>query len=165
MEFSAVFAVLGEETPLREDCGQVCGAACCRGASDGEQGMLLFPGEPVPPFGRVLNAAGGRLFVCEESCRRKQRPLACRLFPLFPALDKDGRVRAIYDPRAFRLCPLLREREHIRLERTFVRAVRRSGRLLAADSHCRAFLHSQTEQLREMDRFLRLSDSRPPICR
>ena len=32
-------------TPLRRDCGGVCGAACCAPDEDGQGGMLLFPGE------------------------------------------------------------------------------------------------------------------------
>lgn len=165
MDYRTVFAALGDETPLAADCGQACGGACCREGADGELGMLLFPGEPVPSFGRVLEAAGGRLFVCGGVCRREERPLACRLFPLFPALGRDGRVRAAYDPRAFHVCPLLRARRQVRLERSFVRAVRRAGRLLAADDRCRAFLREQTAELQEIDRFLRLSGERPPICR
>ena len=32
-------------TPLKKDCGRVCGAACCRSPEGEETGMLLFPGE------------------------------------------------------------------------------------------------------------------------
>ena len=36
---------LEEVTPLKSDCGRVCGAACCRPVQGEETGMLLFPGE------------------------------------------------------------------------------------------------------------------------
>ena len=37
--------MLMDVTPLRRDCGGVCGAACCACDEDGQGGMLLFPGE------------------------------------------------------------------------------------------------------------------------
>ena len=36
--------LLERVTPLRRDCGGVCGAACCQSDEDGQGGMLLFPG-------------------------------------------------------------------------------------------------------------------------
>ena len=36
---------LKDVTPLKRDCGRVCGAACCRSPEGEETGMLLFPGE------------------------------------------------------------------------------------------------------------------------
>ena len=39
------YSLLEEVTPLPADCGQLCGAACCKG--DDETGMYLFPGERV----------------------------------------------------------------------------------------------------------------------
>jgi hypothetical protein len=37
--------LLADVTPLKTDCGKVCGAKCCRSLEDEETGMLLFPGE------------------------------------------------------------------------------------------------------------------------
>ena len=39
-------------TPLKRDCGRVCGAACCRPLGGEETGMLLFPGEAEAYAGR-----------------------------------------------------------------------------------------------------------------
>ena len=39
-------------TPLKRDCGRVCGAACCRPLEGEETGMLLFPGEAEAYVGR-----------------------------------------------------------------------------------------------------------------
>ena len=36
---------LSRATPLKMDCGRVCGARCCRPLDGEETGMLLFPGE------------------------------------------------------------------------------------------------------------------------
>ena len=41
----AARAVLEDVTPLKGDCGRVCGGACCEPDEDGKGGMLLFPGE------------------------------------------------------------------------------------------------------------------------
>ena len=37
--------LLAEVTPLKTDCGRVCGGICCRSMEGEETGMLLFPGE------------------------------------------------------------------------------------------------------------------------
>ena len=37
------YEAIGTLTPLKSDCGRLCGAVCCKG--DDETGMLLFPGE------------------------------------------------------------------------------------------------------------------------
>ena len=41
--YESAFACIGDRTPLGQDCGVLCGKACCRG-SDG-QGMRLLPHE------------------------------------------------------------------------------------------------------------------------
>lgn len=126
--------------------------------------MRLFPGErehlavhwPESCFRPTRD--GGILFVCDGRCDRRFRPLACRIFPLFPYCETTGRIKAGYDPRARRLCPLAKLAGRTRLERSFVRTVRRAGRLLAADEECRRFLRELSEQLEEWNRLL-------PACR
>lgn len=156
-------ALLGDLTPLPADCGAVCGAACCQG--DDATGMLLFPGEAPPPFGRVQEVGDRRLFVCDGHCDRTHRPLACRLFPLFPYVTETGRVQAVYDPAAFAVCPLVRLNANVRLQRDFVRVVRRVGRTLMRDPAGRAFLVARSRELDELNRFLSLNSGRAPICR
>ena len=82
-------------TPLRRDCGGVCGAACCAPDEDGQGGMLLFPGEEALyqplPAGFSLRQDDGvlpgmLLLTCGGVCDRALRPLACRMFPLTPVL-------------------------------------------------------------------------------
>ncbi len=173
--FSELYALFERLTPLAADCGTVCGGACCRDLShSGEgapSGMLLFPGEEAfrrergLEDGVVLHRGTEPLFVCRGACRREQRPLSCRIFPLFPALGADGRIRAVYDPRAWRVCPLVREHRHVPLQRAFVRAVRAAGREIARTGEGRDFLARQAEEIREFNRFLRLDGERPPICR
>lgn len=158
-----LYALLGEVTPLPADCGEVCGAACCRG--DEETGMLLFPCEAAPPFGRVLELDDRRLFVCDGRCDRDHRPLACRLFPLFPYVTEEGRIKAVYDPSAFAVCPLVQMRANVRLQRDFVRRVRRVGRRLMRTPDGRAFLIARSREIDELNRFVSLDSGRAPICR
>lgn len=176
-DFRLLYALLDDLTPLAKDCGRVCGAACCGdcrpaglpSAGESPCGMRLFPGEAalldgVPGF-TILPDSGSGLLVCEGRCDRRMRPLACRFFPLFPHLGAEGRVRAVYDPRAWRICPLVREHIHVPLQPAFVRGVRHVGRLLAEDPACRAELRRQAAEIDEINRFLRLEEGRAPICR
>ena len=161
------YALLEDVTPLTTDCGAVCDGRCCRESADSE-GMLLFPGEEVllADAGYTIRPAdGGYLLTCDGTCDRSKRPLSCRIFPLFPVLTEEGRVRAVYDPRGWRMCPLVRECAHVPLDRDFVRTVRRVGRILAADPACAAFLRMQTTEIDDLNRLLGLEEECPPIAR
>lgn len=161
-------ALLQDVTPLDTDCGKVCDGRCCRPSAD-SVGMLLLPGEENLPANEgftITPAGGGNLLTCDGNCRRENRPFACRVFPLFPYVSEDGVVRAVYDPRSFRLCPLTRNCAHVRLRRDFVRAVRRAGTLLMQDPACAAFLRAQSQEIDEMTRLIPfLKNERPPIAR
>ena len=161
------YALLEEVTPLTTDCGAVCDGRCCRESADSE-GMLLFPGEEVllADAGYTIRPAeGGYLLTCDGTCDRALRPLACRIFPLFPILTEEGRVKAVYDPRGWRMCPLVRECAHVPLDRAFVRTVRRVGRILSTDPACAAFLRQNSEEITDLNRLLKLEEERPPIAR
>lgn len=160
-------ALLEDVTPLATDCGQVCDGRCCRPSAD-SVGMLVLPGEEalLADEGFTFTPAdGGTLLTCDGHCRREMRPFACRVFPLFPYVGEDGRVRAVYDPRSFRLCPLTQNRARVPLRRDFVRAVRKAGRLLMRDPACAAFLRTNSREIDELSRLLPLDSERPPIAR
>lgn len=160
-------ALLEVVTPLDTDCGRVCDGRCCRPSAD-SVGMLLLPGEEKLLVGEdftLIPADGGMLLTCGGSCRRETRPFACRVFPLFPYVGEDGRVRAVYDPRSFRLCPLTQNCARVPLRRDFVRAVRRAGRILMRDPACAAFLRAQSREIDDLGRLLPLTGERPPIAR
>jgi hypothetical protein len=130
--------------------------------------MLLFPGEEVllADAGYIIRPAeGGYLLTCDGTCDRSKRPLACRMFPLFPILTEEGRIKAVYDPRGYRMCPLVRECAHVPLDRDFVRAVRRAGRILMEDPACAAFLRMNSAEIADLNRLLKLEEERPPIAR
>ena len=105
-------------TPLKEDCGRLCGAACCRCDEDGQGGVYLFPGEEALygdlPEGFSLTRddavlPGMTLLTCQGRCERSLRPLSCRLFPLTPVLVTENgqeKLKVRMDPRAFAVCPL-----------------------------------------------------------
>ena len=139
--------LLEEITPLKTDCGRLCQGACCRG--DDATGMLLFPGEDALyhacTFGRVIDAEfalGGntaKLFVCGGACERENRPLACRLFPLFLRFKEDGTTKLRMDARARQVCPLT-DYGLSALNPEFKQAARAAYDLLLKDASCCAYL-------------------------
>ena len=136
--YRKAYALLERHTPLRADCGALCGRACCKG--DDETGMLLFPGEQTP-FS-VMRQNGRRLAVCGGSCRRSDRPLSCRLFPFVPLLRPDGRIEVVPDRRGYGICPLVRHAEAAAFSHRFLHRARRVGALLRRDGEIRAFLEA-----------------------
>ena len=136
-------------TPLKKDCGALCGRACCRG--DKTKGMLLFPHERTAL--RVIEANGLRCAVCGGTCARAERPLACRMFPFFPLTDRNGRVTVGIDRRAFGVCPLARQWQNVRFSKVFLRRVLAAGQLLARDPECRAFIESISAEIEELAAF------------
>lgn len=151
--YRRAFAILGDLTPLTADCGQVCGKACCQG--DDTQGMRLFPHESSA-LTVTDTEDGGRLAVCSGDCCRAERPLACRIFPLFPYVHADGHISAEIDLRAYRLCPLVTYAKGVKFDARFVRAVRKVGRLLARDPELLAYMK---EVSREIDTFRQFYDN------
>lgn len=152
MLLEEVRKILEDVTPLKTDCGRVCGGACCRSLEGETTGMLLFPGEedlyeeaegfsmqPVP---------GGLLLICSGRCDRRERPLACRLFPLLPLLREDG-IRVAVDARARAVCPLSRHGKDA-LDPAFVKAVQQVGERLAEDPQQAAFLRQLTQEHDEL---------------
>ena len=145
-------ALLERVTPLKADCGRLCAGACCQG--DENTGMLLFPGEEALyencSFCRVIPAEfslAGRnalLLVCDGTCDRGNRPLACRLFPLFLRFMSDGSTRICMDARANTVCPLC-DYGLDALDPAFRDAARRAYDLLLGDAECRAYLKTLCE--------------------
>ena len=153
---SAAREKLKNVTPLKRDCGRVCGARCCRPLEGEETGMLLFPGEAEAyagkPGWKIVNTARGDIVVCPGACDREERPLSCRLFPLLPVIGNDGTVRVITDRRAKAVCPLARQGKNA-MDPDFIEAVREAGELLAKADEQALFLDllaDEQEQLKEL---------------
>ena len=144
--------LLEELTPLKTDCGKVCGARCCRSLEGEETGMLLFPGEEEyyleDPAWKLRETKSGILEVCPGRCDRKERPLACRIVPQLPVI-REGAVKVAADERARAVCPLLRQ--GLRgMDPAFKDAVREAGKALAGDPEQREFLEILTGEQDEL---------------
>ena len=126
-------------TPLKTDCGRVCGARCCRSLEGEETGMLLFPGEEAcyagKPGWKLRKTPSGTLLVCPGDCARDERPLACRIFPLLPVI-RDGEVKVAADQRA--------------RDPAFAETVREAGKILTEDAAQRTFIERMTEEQDEL---------------
>ena len=154
--------VLEGVTPLKnKNCGKICGAKCCKGSTN--DGMCLFPyekellkGEDNFSFCKTEGNFGYDILVCDSSCNRHKRPLACRIFPLFPlAVERDGKIKIvpIPDPRAFN-CPLICE--NMKISRKFKRAVKIAGKYLLRDEKTKNYLLDMSRELLEIADFASL---------
>ncbi|MBE5776079.1 MAG: hypothetical protein E7326_01050 [Clostridiales bacterium] len=138
--------ILKDITPLKTDCGRVCGAACCAPDETGKGGMLLFPGEEklydvLPEGFEILPddsvVPDGRLLVCKGRCDRDMRPLSCMFFPLRPTFRGDVRM----DRRGLYVCPLA-EYGVGGLNPEFVDAARSAAQVLAQQDETREYLRA-----------------------
>ena len=137
-------AIIGSLTPMRTDCGALCGAACCGVDEDGQGGVHLFPGEAsrlraCAWVERVTPGSFAPIMICNGSCEREQRPLGCRIFPLTPVRGKNGKWTVRLDARARAMCPLVSSGIN-GLDPAFTHAVRDALRLIAEDPEGDAFL-------------------------
>ena len=150
---SAAREKLKNVTPLKRDCGRICGARCCRSLDGEETGMLLFPGEAEAYAGRegwtVRKTPRGDLLVCPGTCDRDERPLSCRLFPLLPLIGDDGAIRVVTDLRARAVCPLARQGKSA-MDPAFTDAVREAGAILAEEDEQAVFLDMLEEEQEEL---------------
>lgn len=140
----AACARIGDLTPMKADCGALCGAACCRPDADGQGGVYLFPGEAERLSGcdwveSIAPDGFAPAMTCRGHCERENRPLGCRIFPLTPVRGQNGRWTVRLDARARAMCPLISGGIRA-LDPDFTRAVRDALRTLAADPEYDAFL-------------------------
>ncbi len=156
------YELLEHATPLKCDCGRLCGSVCCKG--DSRTGMSLFPYESELLEGKgdyqifdSVSNFGSKIVVCGGNCDRKSRPLSCRIYPLFPVVAKndDGfySVNVIFDPRAV-TCPLVLYKP--RLSRDFITAVRRAGKYLIQNEEITEYLTAVSNELLELEELKKL---------
>jgi hypothetical protein len=77
------------------------------------------------------------------------------IFPFFPYLTSEGRIKVIPDIRGNEVCPIVHNFTEVRLDRRFLRRVKKVGRLLVKDEECRLFIEGIS---REMDVYFSLLD-------
>ena len=161
-----IYRLFDSATPLKFDCGKLCKSACCQGD---DSGMYLFPGEESvykllsPDWAKIEKSDfeyeyGGKtkkvpLLVCNGCCDRFVRPLACRIFPLTPYVDKNGKLTVIMDPRAKAVCPISRELDVDELADGFERRVKKAFLPLMKNPEFREFMKAYSEYLDEFQRF------------
>lgn len=152
-------------TPVGFDCGKLCEKACCT-SEDG--GMYLFPGEKKvydllkPDWARIekseftYNFNGKEknvpILFCKGVCDRFQRPLACRIFPLTPYVER-GELKIITDPRAKAVCPLSKGTKLNDFDDGFVRNVYKAFKALMSNREFSAFMEVYSEYLNDYLRF------------
>ena len=150
--------MLDKVDPVPYDCGEVCGAVCCRRESFGngnEPCLYLLPGEK-----EYLEEAGADINIKREpreehdlpesfgkyayvayckgagSCERRFRPIQCRSFPLWPYFTEDGElVLSFYNDELPYICPLIEERRA--LSEDFINATYKAWEILIEDEAVR----------------------------
>ncbi len=143
------YSLLRNVTPLESDCGKICGGKCCKG--DNKTGMLLFPGEEGlidNTMEIIANETGDKVAVCNGKCDRNKRPLACRIYPLFPVIKNDDGneyIETEFDRRAD--CPLLNG--EYKITRRFDKAVKRVGKYLLLNSETAEYYRNLSEEMTE----------------
>lgn len=146
---------LYHKTPLGfYNCGRLCDGLCCRGD---DQGMWLFPYEEEffkDKEGFEICETEGNygypMVICSGECDRAERPLACRIFPLFPLVIEDNgevRIKVIYDPRAG-MCPLARQNKAI--DTSFIKEIHKATRYLIRDEKIFEYMKNVSLELIEI---------------
>ncbi len=140
-------SLLRRNTPLDFDCGKLCDGRCCKG--DSNTGMLLFPGEEKiidSDFTVQTGLNGEKYAICNGSCNRNKRPLACRIYPLFPIICENNNIKVVFDYRAD--CPLC-EGDY-KFDRKFIKAVKRVGEYLLLNEETAKFYRNLCDEMKEM---------------
>lgn len=154
-ELKEAYERLYHETPLGYyNCGRLCDGLCCKGDC---KGMWLYPYEEelfADNEGFEVCETEGNygypMVICSGECDRAERPLACRIFPLFPlVIEEDGKViiKVIRDPRAT-MCPIVRSSK--RIDPSFVRQVRLTARRLIRDEKMFDYMKNVSLELLEI---------------
>ena len=116
-----------------------------------EESQIVLPGTSGPL----------KLLVCNGRCSRNFRPMACRMFPLLPWMDRHGRIRVRPDLRAYALCPLLSDPASPPISATFAEAVRSAFELASVLPGTRLLLESLNTEASLLRKFFGLDSGSP----
>lgn len=161
--YKSIYNFYGNTTPLSVDCGKLCNGACCVSDENEETGMYLFPGEEKlflnnPDF-KIIDSEFFfddecvKILICKGMCKRDERPLSCRIFPIIPYI-KNNDFELIFDPRAKSICPLCELSDFSELDKNFIKKTKKVIKLLMKFKKTRLFLDALTDIL---DDFLKFS--------
>ena len=134
------YELLHSVTPLKFNCGILCGAKCCKKGSTNSTdnpGMLLLPDEEkmLRNSSFVLKKChDGTILICDGKCNRDMRPFSCRIFPFYARISSDERISLRVDPRAFNICPVALKKKGARHSVHFHRNATRAIRILMKDN-------------------------------
>lgn len=154
--YKKAYKSLEKITPLYFDCGQLCSNKCCK---QGSEGMYLFPYESEYLYGKtnsqIIHTNNGfDLLLCKGECERSTRPLACRIFPMFPYLDEKGNLEVKFDLRAKSICPLqYTDIPEITIEKKFTRHIKRVFKSLTKYSLFYDYCRKLTDEINFLKKF------------
>lgn len=161
-----LYRLFDRSTPIKADCGKLCGKRCCKGE---DCGMYLFPGEEK--VFKLLNPSWAKIeksdfcyefngktknvpiLFCNGSCDRYQRPLACRIFPLTPYINEDGKAEIIVDSRAKAICPLAKTLDTADFDGKFYNNVKKAFSVLTKNKEITEYLKKYSAYIDEYKKF------------
>ena len=159
-DYQYLYHLTAASTPLQEDCGALCGRACCQPGKNNDLGIYLFPGEEIlfnqkeswliwetqDPIEQLFPTSWPTpvYFVrCTGSCPREARPLACRFYPLAPHLQRDGSLHLIYETLDTPyVCPLITK--DLPLQNKFIQTVTTAWQVMLQDPRIRDFVEEES---------------------
>lgn len=163
-----LYRLFDRSTPIKADCGKLCGSVCCRGD---DCGMYLFPGEERvfkllrPDWAKIEKSdfcyefnektKHVPILLCNGRCDRYQRPLACRIFPLTPYINKAQKAEIIIDARAKAICPLAKTLNIDDFDKKFVKNVQRAFSLLMKNKEIAEYLKAYSAYIDEYKKFFK----------
>jgi hypothetical protein len=125
-KYQKIYSLLNVN-PTIEDCGELCGKACCR-TNDKNMGIYLLPNEDklftgseewltweehdARDFDFPSSWQGKVYFIhCRGTCPREKRPIQCRTFPLAPHIDNKNVFHIIWETLELPYeCPLIKNK-------------------------------------------------------
>ena len=99
-------------------------------------------------------ADGNRLAVCNGTCDRSKRPLACRIFPFQITVDEKNKTFVEFDQRGRGICPLITLSDQVEFNKKFISRLKKVGKLLKKDEVILEFLKKQTEETDQILKFI-----------
>lgn len=149
--------MLERSAPLgRFDCGKLCNGLCCKG--DNDTGMWLFPGEkelykdnPNFTVKETDGNFGYNMIICNGTCNRSERPLACRIYPFYPKIDGE-KVSIIKDLRGISSCPIIKE--EMKPDLKFLRNMRKAIRYLIRDEETKNYILNMQQEIEDIAKLM-----------